>query len=72
MLETVFRHVAADDPATKAEAEGRYLNMIPMKCIGDPSEAAAVVLWLCSEEASYVTGHSLIHEHTTRIPGRPP
>jgi NAD(P)-dependent dehydrogenase (short-subunit alcohol dehydrogenase family) len=34
--------------------------MIPMARIGDPSEAAAAVLWLCSPGASYVTGHSMI------------
>jgi len=32
---------------------------IPLGRIGDPSEAAAFVTWLCSDAASYVTGQSL-------------
>ena len=34
----------------------RLLNSIPMKRGGEPSEIANAVLWLLSEEASYVTG----------------
>jgi NAD(P)-dependent dehydrogenase (short-subunit alcohol dehydrogenase family) len=33
---------------------------VPMKRIGSPEEVAAAVVWLLSEEASYVTGHTLI------------
>jgi NAD(P)-dependent dehydrogenase (short-subunit alcohol dehydrogenase family) len=29
---------------------------VPMGRIGQPEEVAAMVLWLCSAEASYVTG----------------
>lgn len=29
---------------------------IPMRRVGQPAEAAAAIAWLCSEEASYVTG----------------
>lgn len=39
-----------------SEPEARYLRMIPMGRIGQPSEVAAVIAFLCSEEASYVTG----------------
>ena len=39
-----------------SEAEARYLKMIPMGRIGHPAEVAAVIAFLCSEEASYVTG----------------
>ena len=38
----------------------RYKSMIAAGRIGDPSEAAAAVLWLCSDASSYVVGHSLI------------
>jgi NAD(P)-dependent dehydrogenase (short-subunit alcohol dehydrogenase family) len=31
-----------------------------MRRIGRPEEAAAAALWLCSDESSYLTGHSLI------------
>jgi len=32
----------------------------PMKRLGKPEEIAAAVVWLCSEAASFVTGHTLI------------
>ena len=38
------------------EAEGQFLAMTPQKRIADPSELAAAVVWLCSDEASFVTG----------------
>ena len=38
--------------------EGMH-EKVPMGRIGEPDEVAGVVLWLCSEAASYVTGHAL-------------
>ena len=38
------------------EAESQFLAMTPQKRIADPREIAAAVLWLCSDEASFVTG----------------
>jgi NAD(P)-dependent dehydrogenase (short-subunit alcohol dehydrogenase family) len=34
----------------------RLAGAIPMGRVGQPSEVAAVIVWLCSDEASYVTG----------------
>lgn len=36
------------------------LNQIPLQRFGEPQEVAEAVLWLCSDESAYVTGHSLI------------
>jgi NAD(P)-dependent dehydrogenase (short-subunit alcohol dehydrogenase family) len=32
----------------------------PIGRMGKPGEIAAAVLWLCSDAASFVTGHALI------------
>jgi NAD(P)-dependent dehydrogenase (short-subunit alcohol dehydrogenase family) len=40
----------------KAAAHG----LSPLRRIGEPAEAAAAAVWLCSDAASFVTGHSMI------------
>jgi NAD(P)-dependent dehydrogenase (short-subunit alcohol dehydrogenase family) len=42
--------------------EGRawQLARIPMGRVGQPEDIAAVVLFLCSDEAGYITGHTLV------------
>ncbi|MBC5774670.1 SDR family oxidoreductase [Pontibacter sp. KCTC 32443] len=57
MLEGVFTKTNAADPSA---VEEMYKSVIPMHRIGTPSEAAEAILWLLSEQASYVTGHSMI------------
>jgi len=44
-------HAAAGEPNRPA----RVVSRVPMGRIGEPEEIAAAVLWLLSEEASYVT-----------------
>jgi NAD(P)-dependent dehydrogenase (short-subunit alcohol dehydrogenase family) len=39
--------------------EAQFASMAPMARISDPSEIAAAVVWLCSDEASFVTGISM-------------
>ena len=35
-------------------------GMVPMNRIGTPKEVSDAVLWLFSEESSYITGHTLM------------
>lgn len=57
MLQGVFERLSPDQPSA---AEARMDGLIPLGRIGRPDEAADTVLWLCSEAASYIVGHSLI------------
>ncbi len=57
MLENVFAKANAENPPAVEEL---YKSFIPMNRIGIPSEAAEAILWLLSDQASYVTGHSMI------------
>jgi NAD(P)-dependent dehydrogenase (short-subunit alcohol dehydrogenase family) len=61
MLESIWQKVADATPgSTSSDVEQSYVAEIPVGKIGKPEEAAEVVVWLCSEAASYVTGHSMI------------
>jgi NAD(P)-dependent dehydrogenase (short-subunit alcohol dehydrogenase family) len=40
-------------------SEGDYARLHPMNRLGEPTEVAEAVVWLCSDRASFVTGHSL-------------
>ncbi len=37
-----------------------FAQAIPMKKLGTPSDIASAVIWLCSDAASYITGHTLV------------
>lgn len=49
------------DFAQQAAPEGMAAAIaeIPLGRVGKPAEVADAVVWLCSEQASFVTGHSL-------------
>jgi NAD(P)-dependent dehydrogenase (short-subunit alcohol dehydrogenase family) len=49
-------HVAGDNPEALAQMAAGH----PIGRIGRPEEVAEAVIWLCSDKASFVTGHSLL------------
>jgi NAD(P)-dependent dehydrogenase (short-subunit alcohol dehydrogenase family) len=60
MLENVFDRVSGGDAAARQAIINQYEGLVALGRIGRPEEAAEAVLWLCSDAASYVTGHSMI------------
>jgi NAD(P)-dependent dehydrogenase (short-subunit alcohol dehydrogenase family) len=60
MLENVFDRVSGGDAAARQAIISQYEGLVALGRIGRPEEAAEAVLWLCSNAASYVTGHSMI------------
>jgi NAD(P)-dependent dehydrogenase (short-subunit alcohol dehydrogenase family) len=53
--ELLDRFVGGDQQVKKQQG-----SMIPLGRIGQPEEVAAAVIWLCSDAASFVTGHNLV------------
>jgi NAD(P)-dependent dehydrogenase (short-subunit alcohol dehydrogenase family) len=55
LIDTPMMSPALSDPQAAAQMTARY----PMGRVGRPDEIAAAVVWLCSDAASFVTGHLL-------------
>lgn len=70
MLEGVFEDYSGGDPKEREAIEARYNQEIALGRIGKPKEAAEAVIWLCSDAASYVTGHSMIVDGGMSAPMR--
>ncbi|HYM97669.1 MAG TPA: SDR family oxidoreductase, partial [Candidatus Sulfotelmatobacter sp.] len=56
---TTETEMTRDTLKTKEGLEWQ-LARIPMGRVGRPEDIASVVLFLCSPEASYITGHTLV------------
>lgn len=56
VIETPMTDSVAANPEIRKIMEG----MTPMGRMGQPEEVANAVLWLCSDHASFVTGHAMV------------
>jgi NAD(P)-dependent dehydrogenase (short-subunit alcohol dehydrogenase family) len=45
---------------TRADRDARVSTAVPAGRVSDPAEVAAVVLWLASDESSFVVGHDVV------------
>jgi 3-oxoacyl-[acyl-carrier protein] reductase len=55
-LKSLSSSIAQNEGVSVEDVYARWAASTPMKRIGDPREFAAVVAFLCSERASYLTG----------------
>ena len=56
VIETPMTDVVSQNPEIRKTME----SITPMKRLGQPEEIAGAVVWLCSDQASFVTGHPMV------------
>jgi len=54
VIQTPMTERALSDPELQAQITAR-----PIGRVGTPEEVAEAVVWLCSDAASFVTGHTM-------------
>ncbi len=59
-INTQFGAAGVDPEVRKAAMEKRAQEIIPMKRLGQPEDLVGAAVFLCSDDASYVTGHTLV------------
>jgi NAD(P)-dependent dehydrogenase (short-subunit alcohol dehydrogenase family) len=60
MLNNSMERIGGTTPEARKAIKEKYQGMIALGRIGNPREAGEAIAWLCSDAASYVTGHSMI------------
>jgi len=51
----LFENLTAAEPGERE----KMMDMIPMKRVATPEDMAEAVIWLCSDAASFITGHAM-------------
>jgi len=59
MLKDGWRKISEDKGVSVQEIEEEFLSKISLGRLGTPKDIANLVLFLASEEASYITGESI-------------
>jgi NAD(P)-dependent dehydrogenase (short-subunit alcohol dehydrogenase family) len=57
---TIYTPMYVRREGTDPEQDRRIAASIPLGRLGQPEDVAGAVVWLCSEAASFVTGHALV------------
>ena len=70
MLELVRNRASGGNQENIDALNNKVKERVPAGRIGNPEEAAEAALWLCSDESSYVVGHSLIIDGGLTSPWR--
>ena len=60
MYEQVNQVIIGGNPTARKELEKQIIEREPSGRIGQPEEIAETVVWVCSDAASFVTGHTLV------------